>query len=128
MDLFLMENQLRDALQNVILRVAPEDPENASRLSEILADGLTRYLIYARRASGPREEDFGLMMESLEFWAGLHGYSKSAQPFRFGLVNRTGIEASSVPGESVVPEIPVRKPVQKQAGRSTRVLAAATGQ
>lgn len=75
MDLLLMERQLRDTLANVIAEVSPDDGENKSSLSEVLADGLTRYLVYARRPMGREEEDFELLIDSLKFWARMHSFS-----------------------------------------------------
>lgn len=98
MDLQLMEMQLRDTLGKIILRVAPEAPESASRLSGLLADGLTRYLIYSDRPNDRQEEDLNLMIESLEFWAGLHGYPKDSHA-----------------GSS-----PMRKPVQSEKDPAAR--------
>ena len=79
MNLLYMERQLRETLSNVIAQVAPDHLENASQLSETLADGLTRYLVYARRPMGREEEDFELMIESLKYWARLHS-SSSRKP------------------------------------------------
>ena len=109
MDIQLMERQLMDTLADVISRVrpGPDAPENVSRLSEVLADGLTRYLIYARRSNDRQEEDFSLMIESLEFWAGMHGYPKRLQAVQFGV------------------EMSVRMPVQKQIRPAARVMTAA---
>ena len=73
-DLLLIERQLRDTLSNMILRVDSDGVESSSQLSEVLADGLTRYLVYARRPVGSEKEDFELLIDSLEFWAGLHGF------------------------------------------------------
>ena len=109
MDIQLMERQLIDTLAEVISRVVPDAPENASRLGEVLADGLTRYLIYARRPHDRQEEDFSLMIESLEFWAGMHGYPKRLQAVQFGV------------------EMSVRMPVQKQIRPAARVMTAAAG-
>ena len=69
-----MERQLRATLANLILRVTPDASESSAQLSEVLADGLTRYLVYARRPLGSEKEDFALLIDSLEFWASLHGY------------------------------------------------------
>lgn len=99
-----------DALLSIMLRVTPEAPEDAARLSEMIADGLTRYLIYADRPDGHQEADVGLMIESLEFWAGVHGYSKTAQDV--GLVASTS---------------PARKPVQNQNGPGLRYMTVAAG-
>src|SRR5258706_14249957 len=74
-DVLFMQKQLRQTLSNLILRVGAADPELESRLSELLADGLTRYLIYSWRPPGREEQDFELLIDSLEFWAGKHGYS-----------------------------------------------------
>jgi hypothetical protein len=101
MDLLLMERQLGDTLASIMRRVAPEAPQNASLLSSLLADGLVRYLIYADRPQDRQEEDVRLMIESLEFWAELHGYPKCAEAVRLGIANR-------------------RKPVQKEYGPETR--------
>jgi hypothetical protein len=76
MDLLSMERQLRDTLANLILRVTPDASESSSQLSEVLADGLTRYLMYARRPLGREKEDFELLIDSLEFWASMHGFPK----------------------------------------------------
>ena len=109
MDILAMERRLKATLADVISRVVPNAPENASRLGEVLADGLTRYLIYARRPNNRQEEDFSLMIESFEFWAGMHGYPKRSQTIQFGV------------------ELPVRKPVQKLIRPASRVMTAGAG-
>ena len=76
MDVLLMQRQLRQTLSNLILQVAAADPVLESKLSEVLADGLTRYLIYTRKTQGREEQDFDLLIDSLEFWAGKHGYTR----------------------------------------------------
>ena len=109
-----MEQQLKDTLASIILRVVPDAPEHASQVSELLADGLTRYLIYARRPHDLQEEDLRLMIESLEFWAGMHGYPKRTRPVRFGVA--TAIIGSNLPD---------RKPVRKHKGPAALFLTAA---
>ena len=76
MDVLSMQQQLRNTLSNLILRVGAADPALESKLSELLADGFIRYLIYSQRPQGREEQDFDLLLDSLEFWAGKHGYNR----------------------------------------------------
>jgi len=76
MDVLLIQEQLRQTLSSLIRRVGTVNAEAESRLGEMLADGLTRYLVYAQRPAEGEDADLELMLDSLEFWAELHGYSR----------------------------------------------------
>ncbi len=90
MDILLMEELLKDTLVALTLRIQPGEREASFRLGQVLADGLMRYLILSSRPECEKLEDFDLLLESVEFWAGLHGYPKRKQPQKQnGLVRAT---------------------------------------
>ena len=74
-----MEEQLKDTLESLLLRIQPDEQAASSRLGQVLADGLMRYLILSPRPECGEIQDFGMLLESLEFWAGLHGYPRRKQ-------------------------------------------------
>ena len=104
-----------------------EKGEKSPRLGELLADGLTRYLIYARRPHDGQEEDFCLMIESLEFWAGMHGYPNRARAVEFAIGTRREIGNSAAHSASAERDLPGRKPVQKEDRAAARIRSTAAG-
>ena len=89
-DVTAVEEQLKDTLTRLMLEMIPGQEASVARCSQVLADGLTRYLILSRRPVHEKEEELGLMINSLEFWAALHGYSKSASPMRKSVQKQNG--------------------------------------
>jgi hypothetical protein len=82
MDIANLEEQMQTAMTGLLLRTKPDDSESAVLLGRLLADGLMRYWILSQRTKHEDPEDFALLIDSLEFWAKLHGFPNKREPER----------------------------------------------